>query len=135
MDKTRSLFKGGRFLIGILLVFVLLGCSRDDTTAEPVEPIEVELQVPEKGKVNEPIEISATVTQGDELVADADEVIFEIWKDGNKEECEMIGYDFHENGTYSIVTTFTDEGVFHVQVHVTARRMHVMPTKQITIGD
>ena len=137
----KAVARGILFLGVAILIFILAGCSQQENTAtpeqqdEPLEPVVVDLQVPEHGKVGESITVLATVTQGDEPVEDADEVVFEIWEDGNKDNSEMIDYEHHENGTYKIETTFAKEGTYMIQVHVTARRMHVMPTKQITIGD
>ena len=126
----------GAILFLILIAFVLIGCNEEKAQdlEDHMEPVEVDLHVPETGEVNEMITISATVIQGGEQVEDADEVVFEIWPDGKKEENEMIEYEYQENGTYYIETSFSQDGIYHVQVHVTARRMHVMPTKQIMIG-
>lgn len=136
MGRRSGLQRRVGVLISILISFLLIGCNKEVAQEhdENREPVQVDLHVPEQGDVNEPIEISATVTQGEERVEDADEVVFEIWENGKKDESEMIEYEYQENGTYYIEISFPEEGTFHVQVHVTARRMHVMPTKQITIG-
>ncbi|MEK6454247.1 FixH family protein [Caldifermentibacillus hisashii] len=126
-------------IILILFSFLLTACndSTKKTTNEEEIPelVEVDLQVPEKAEVGEKILIKAHVTQGNEEVDDADEVVFEIWKNGSKDESQMLDFTKQEKGNYQLETTFDSSGVYYIQVHVTARRMHVMPKQQIIIGD
>lgn len=98
------------------------------------EVLEVELEGPDTADVNEKVVFTALVTQGDEKVKDADEVEFEIWEEG-KEEREKIEAKNNEDGTYEMEKAFDREGAFTVQVHVTARGLHNMPKKSITIGE
>ena len=49
-------------------------------------PISVELTVTEKVEIDGPVEMAAVVTQGDDKVEDANEVVFEVWEEGQKEE-------------------------------------------------
>lgn len=99
-----------------------------------VEPLEAVLDVPEKAAVNENIAMKATVSQGDEKVADADEVKFEVWEEGKKEESKMIKAKNNKDGTYEAKTAFDHDGLFTVQVHVQARDLHTMPLKPVTVG-
>ncbi|WP_153730780.1 FixH family protein [Sporosarcina obsidiansis] len=130
-----------RFVIltmGLAMLAVLAACGKEEevsTEAELPEPIEVELTVPDHANVNEPVTLSALVTQGDEKVEDANEVEYEIWEEGKKDESILLASTNDKEGIYSAETTFEHDGVFHVQVHVTARTMHVMPEKQIQIGE
>lgn len=124
------------FSIVLLTILFLLGCQSSQTNhdhdrSDPI-PVVVELTVPEKGKIGETISISALVTHGEEEVEDA-EVEFEIWLVNEKENSVMIDVENQENGTYQINYVFDEAGEYIVQVHVTARRMHVMPDKKITI--
>ncbi|RSL34935.1 hypothetical protein D7Z54_03660 [Salibacterium salarium] len=120
-------------------LFLLSACGEADeekqTGESSLEPIEVEIDMAESAEVEKEIEIGAKVTQADEPVEDADEVLFEIWKEGAKESSEEILAEENENGVYSISESFADEAVFNVTAHVTARDMHQMPTEQITIGN
>nr|WP_281419761.1 FixH family protein [Evansella tamaricis] len=98
--------------------------------------MDVELSMPEEGDPDTEIVIQALVTQGEEKVNDASEVIFEIWKQGQKEESEFV--DATEpigDGVYEITYIFTEEYIYFVQPHVTARGMHMMPVGEIIIGD
>ncbi|WP_303969498.1 FixH family protein [Sporosarcina ureae] len=120
------------------MIGILAGCGQDDdvpTEAVLPEVIDVELTVPEQGNANEPVTLTTLVTQGEEKVDDASEVEYEIWEEGKKEDSILVETTNEKNGIYSAETTFETDGMYHVQVHVTARDMHVMPEKQIQIGD
>nr|WP_279325953.1 FixH family protein [Bacillus sp. FJAT-47783] len=97
--------------------------------------LEVDLQVPANGEVDKEIKLQAEVTFGDEKVEDANEVMFEIWKDGKKDSSEMIEAKHSSNGIYEITYRFKEDGVYFIQSHVTAKDQHNMPKKQIVIGD
>ncbi|WP_162785033.1 FixH family protein [Bacillus sp. P14.5] len=97
--------------------------------------ISADLTVPETAEPGEAVEFRTHVTQGEQNITDAAEVEYEIWQEGQKEESEMIEAENHEDGTYTAEKTFGVDGVYHVQVHVTARDMHTMPKKQIAVGD
>lgn len=118
----------------LILLVIIGGCGGKETSHEDIpEMIHVDLIVPESGKLGVPIELKSVVTQGNEKVDDADEVEYEIWLDGYKDESEMIEAKLDGEGIYTAAYTFHDAGDYLVQVHVTARRMHSMPKKTITI--
>lgn len=123
-------------MFGLFAVFFLSACGQTDgdVKREPL-PLEVELIVPERADVNEEVVFTSVVTQGDEGVEDASEVVYEIWKEGEKEESEMIEANEQEGHHYHLTYTFAEEGVYFVQTHVTARGLHTMPTAQIVVGD
>ena len=127
----------GMLLMSTAIIGALAGCGQDDvpTVAEVPEPIEVDLSVPEQGNANEPVTISTHVTQDGENVEDASEVEYEIWEEGKKEDSIFVETSNDKEGIYSADTTFETDGIYHVQVHVTARDMHIMPEKTIQIGD
>lgn len=135
----KKYFAAGTALIALLMT----GCGQNDqaktndTAAEEtaVVPISVDLSVPETGAAAEQISLKAVVTQGEEKVDDANEVVYEIWEDGKKEDSWKVDSEMTEKGIYEAKTKFDREGQYHVQVHVTARDMHTMPTKEITIGE
>ncbi|OES43954.1 FixH family protein [Domibacillus iocasae] len=125
----------------MLLVFMLAACtSKEEEQAAEVEnnptvPIEAALALPEKANVGEEVTISTTVTQDGKPVNDADEVKYEIWKDGTKENSEMIDAVLKGEGVYTAAKTFNEEAAYYIQVHVTARNMHTMPKSAIAIGN
>jgi YtkA-like len=137
--------KNVRTAILILVVLFIAGCSQDqavnsskaeqEESVDVNEQLNVELILPEKAKVGESIEIKALVTQGNEAVDDAHEVVFEIWKEEEKDHSEMMDYTEYEEGYYSIKISLDEPGVYHIQPHVTARGMHIMPVKQVVIEE
>lgn len=136
MKETMKRFGMMFSLVGL---FVLGACGTDEAanSAEPVqsmEPVEAELNVPATAEQDETVTLAVRVTQEGEAVDDADEIKFEIWKNGAKEESEMVEAALTEDGVYEAETTFSEEVVYTVQVHVTARSMHTMPTTNVTVG-
>lgn len=128
-----------RFLsVGIVLAALTLSaCGAKEepksTTANEVpEIVKVELIVPETVTVGEEVEFIAAITQAGENVEDADEVEFEVLNLTTGEK-ELIEASFNENKHYSITYTFETKGKYDITSHVTARDMHTMPTKQISV--
>lgn len=126
----------GSFMLMVALLS-LAACGNEAKSQDDEVPaiLEVQLEVAEHVEIDEQVDLKAVVTQGDEDVADADEVQFEIWEDGKKEESTMIDAVNNEDGTYEAETTFDHDGAFTVQVHVTARGMHNMPKQTVTVGE
>ena len=130
--------------ISILSVAVALAaCGQDNgneaennSTAEEtqVETLDVALDTPENVEKGEKVTFTATVTQGEEKVDDADEVMFEVWKEGSKEESEMIEASHDGDGVYSADKQLDEAGKYFVQSHVTARDLHTMPKNEIMVG-
>ena len=126
-------------LIG-LAIAALVGCSggNDKENAsggdEPPKMIEVEILLPDNIDPNVETEIKAHVTQGDENVEDANEVKFEVFKQGEKDH-EMLEAKHVGDGIYSVKKTFAEEGKYVVISHVTAREMHNMPKKDFVVGN
>ncbi|WP_175988263.1 FixH family protein [Bacillus sp. Marseille-Q1617] len=128
------------FLLMSVLALLVSACGNSnagDSSEEgnKMEPIAAELEVPEKGEKGKALSLSTKVTQGAESVEDADEVKYEIWKNGQKEESEMIEAKHDKDGVYKAEKTLDEDGMYTVQVHVTAREMHTMPKTEITIGE
>ncbi len=128
------------FAFTLVLLLVACGNSDDneganDKETETPEMLEVELEVETEVKPGETVPLKAIVTQGDEKVSDADEVEYEVWEENKKEDSEMIEAENEGDGVYTAEKTFDDEGVYVVQVHVTARGQHNMPKETITVGD
>jgi hypothetical protein len=122
----------------ILILIALVGCSNDKQDTQLNDPmpemIEVSIEAPETVGLNEEVYLRATVTQGTDKVDDANEVTFELQKTG-EEEHEKIEAVNEGEGVYSIKKTFTENGVFTVIAHVTARSMHSMPRVEMTVGN
>lgn len=126
-------------VFGLIGLFVLGACGTEkeaESAAVPqsMEPVEAELTVAATAEKGEAVPLSVTVTQDGQPVDDADEIKFEVWKNDAKEESEMIKASLTKDGVYEAETTFAEEAVYTVQVHVTARSMHTMPTTNVTVG-
>ncbi|VEF48974.1 putative lipoprotein [Bacillus freudenreichii] len=130
-------FKLWPIVIG-MLVLILAACGKagnEESEDDIPKPLDVELELQETADVNEAVPFKAIVTQGDEKIKDADEVEFEVWEEGKKEDSEMIEAKNNNDGTYEAEKSFDTDGVYTVQVHVTARGLHTMPKKTVRVGD
>lgn len=88
------------------MVLSACGKSNDSTSdTDMIKPINAALKVPEKAVVNEAVKISVTMTQDAEAVDNAEEVQFEVWKDGAKSTSEMIASDLGKDGVYTAEKT------------------------------
>ncbi|RDI45803.1 FixH family protein [Falsibacillus pallidus] len=129
-------------MIGILILavsMIILGAcgqnEKDEQNGGSVpQEVKVDIKVPEKVDKGQKVKLDAYVTQGKEAVKDADEVKYEVWMDGMKDDSQLIDAKNEKNGHYTAQYKFDMEGVYSVQVHVTARQMHTMPKTQVTVG-
>ncbi|RLQ85067.1 FixH family protein [Planomicrobium sp. Y74] len=123
-------------LAGMLL---LAACGEEEAdtsgTGTNLNPIETAFNSAETADPEEKVTLSVTVMQGEELVEDADEVVFEVWESGHRDESEMLPAEHVGEGVYEAETTFEEEGLYFAQAHTNARRMHVMPKQEITVGN
>ncbi|MGJ9458250.1 FixH family protein [Oceanobacillus sp. CF4.6] len=122
----------------ILLICVLAACNgtaETETEDEELKSLDVEFDVPEQAAAGETIELNAIVTYGDEEVIDADEVKFEYWEKGNEEDSIKVDATNNGDGTYSTEVSFDHDGVYEMYAHTSARAIHTMPKKSITIGE
>lgn len=115
----------------LAFVFVMLAaCSQKE---EKPAILNVKIETKSPIDVNKATEIACFVTYGNEKVDDADEVKFEIWKQGS-EQHEMLKAKHQGNGKYAITKTFTEIGAYSIVAHVTARNMHNMPKVDVVVG-
>lgn len=128
-----------RSFLSVILIFAVLlttACSaKIDKSDDVPQIIEADIILPEKIAENEEHTFKVKVTQGQEKVEDADDVQFEIWKANHKEQSELIRAKYESDGIYTVNISFKENGVCYVQTHVTARGLHVMPTKQFVVGN
>lgn len=123
-------------LIALLTVGVLAACSNNDVNNdEELVMVEVDYQLPETAEVGEEVELVAVVTFDGEPVEDAKELDFEVWEKGDKDNSDMLQAEHVGEGKYVASYTFDRDGVFESYAHTTARDMHVMPKKEITVGE
>ncbi len=127
-----------------LCITALAACSNDEKHEEhkkhatqeskDVSPLTVDLTVPEHIEKGKATEIKALVKHGKEKVNDADEVMFEIIKDGDSKNSVKETIKESKDGVYTLNYTFKEDGKYNVISHVTAFNQHTMPNKEVTIG-
>ncbi|WP_226683215.1 FixH family protein [Sutcliffiella horikoshii] len=123
-------------LVVVPFLLLLVGCSSAPEEETSMEIVEVEMELPENMTEQEEVAVKTLVTQGEEKVEDAKEVQFEIWNvEKGKENSVLLDAEHVGDGVYEVKHSFEDKGVYRVQSHVTARDMHVMPTKQLVVGN
>ena len=129
------------FLTLAMTAVLAVGCGAEDDAVDtlgngevPVEVI-VEVLTPEKLNAGEATTLEVKVTQGDEVVNDAESVDFEVWESGLREEGAMLDGELTEDGVYTAEYTFDHDGVYYMYAHTTARGMHVMPKQQFIVGN
>ncbi|WP_462411900.1 FixH family protein [Neobacillus sp. Marseille-QA0830] len=122
-------------IMTLLLFCLMAACSKNEDPKNDIPDIvNVELSItPDKAHANETVTFEAKVTQGNEAVTDADEVVFEIWR-SKDENHEKIKVAHAKNGLYRLEKSFPQDGTYYIISHVTARDMHTMPKKEFTIG-
>ena len=126
-----------KYLLSVLIISTILsGCSEKVDTTESAMPSMVEVTIVNEEKFNagEQVELSAQVKQGNEYVNDADEVIFEVWESGLREQAIKLDGKLKKDGTYAVHHTFDHDGVYYMFAHTTARNMHVMPKMKLIVG-
>lgn len=118
----------------LLLAACGTGTADSPGAGDPIEEVMVAFNTETQTDPAEEIVLSVTVTQGDEAVEDADEVIYEVWESGDRDNSEMIPAEHTKDGFYEAKTSFEEEGLYYMQAHTTARSLHVMPKQEITVG-
>ncbi|MFF5995282.1 FixH family protein [Lysinibacillus sp. KU-BSD001] len=115
------------------------GCGQEkvdtiDSGEMPVEVI-VDVLTPTELQPNEAVTLEVKVTQGGEVVDNADSVEFEVWESGHKDEGTMLEGELTKDGVYVAEYTFDHDGVYYMYAHTTARGMHVMPKHEMVVGN
>ncbi|QPC48141.1 FixH family protein [Mangrovibacillus cuniculi] len=123
-----------KLLLTCAAMITLTACQKD-TTREVQQMVDVELEVPSDLAVKEESRLQATISQGGSPVDDADVVDFEIWVANNREESVWLSAEQVEKGKYEVTYEFTEDGVYFIQTHVTARDLHVMPVEEVEVGE
>ena len=128
-----------KWLLSLLAIPVLVaGCTDEIDTnkdgSDIPQIVEVTILTEEKLRVGENVKLAAQVKQGDEFVEDAEEVKFEVWESGLREEGVMLDGVLTKDGIYEVEFTFDHDGVYYIFAHTTARGMHVMPKKELIVG-
>ena len=129
-----------KYILSLLLISIILsGCNEKDQTnavdARMPAIVEVTFVNEDKLNVDEQVELSVQVKQGNEFVNDADEVMFEVWESGLRDQGKKVDGVLKKDGTYAASYTFDHDGVYYMFAHTTARSMHVMPKMKLIVGN
>ncbi|MBT2287942.1 FixH family protein [Paenibacillus albidus] len=127
--------------VSIIIAALVGGCSSSghesghmNAANISMEPIKVELSwTPDEVSVNEPVTFVAKVTQEDQAVEDAKEVLFEIVNKNDEAQKLEIAGESVGDGVYEAEVTLKNEGEYKVTSHVSARTQHSMPSKELTV--
>ncbi|MED4130564.1 hypothetical protein [Shouchella miscanthi] len=120
----------------ITSIFVgLTGCSDSSLETPSLEVVRAKIDSPLEIDTHVRTNLSVTLTQGEEIVDDAEDVVFEIWKDQERDEGKLQDGVYIDSGTYTIEHEFLEDVIYLVQSHITARDMHVMPKQMVVVGD
>jgi len=117
----------------LVLVIAMVGCSKGNELRRSPE-VKGTIQVPESIKPNEKISIGVLVTQGDKKIEDADDVQFQVEKEGYINQ-EMTEAKHQGNGVYSTDYTFKEDGEYMITAHVTVKGDMKMFRKKVTVGN
>lgn len=93
---------------------------------ESLIPVVVEILVDDEIETGEQT-LQARVTHNEEPIAEAEEVMFEVWEKDHKDDSDMVEATYTEDGIYEITYNFEEEGTYEMYAHVTAKSQHVMP--------
>jgi hypothetical protein len=121
-------------VIFIVTLAVLAGCGENSDESDELKMLEVDFELPDTADVDETIELKATVTYGNEKVIDADQMEFEYWEEGNRDDSTFLQAENNGDGTYTAEVSFDKDGVFELYAHTTAEELHTMPKRSIVIG-
>lgn len=130
-----------KIVLAAMLALTLAACGDDQTEIDTndvvaeIAEVKVEFLTPQQLDSNVPVKLEVKLTQGDEVVNDADDVKFEVWQSGLRDEGELIEGKFIGDGIFSAETTFKEDGVYYIFAHTNARGMHVMPKQEMTVGN
>src|SRR5690625_306778 len=125
------------FIVTLLAAISFVGCQGNVNSGVPLEMrmIDVDLQLPETYDPGKELRIEATVTLKEETVEDANEVNFELWRQGDGDDSVSYPGEHIGDGVYAIDYTFEEDGVYYVVSHVTVEEMHRMLKKKIIVGE
>lgn len=124
--------------LSIVLLFGACSNSEEDKGTksgheEQLHMLNVKIGLPfDEIRANANQTFSADVSYGDEVVKDADEVMFEF-REKSEEKGKMIIAEHEADGKYVASYTFDKPGEYIITAHVTARSTHNMPSEKVQV--
>lgn len=122
----------------LLTFFLLAACSADPEAADHFakrEEVKVNIEAPESIEADSSPKIDVKLSHDGQALEEEASVNFLVWKDENKADAEEIPASLDADGTYHLVYTFPSDGVYFVKADVKVDNIHLMPTKQIRVGE
>ncbi|SDC45842.1 YtkA-like [Terribacillus halophilus] len=121
----------------LLTFFLLAACSADPEAADHYakrEEVNVIIEAPASIEADSAPQIDVKLTQDGQVLEQEASVHFLVWKDDNKADAESIPASL-EDGTYHLEYNFPSDGVYFIKADVKVDNIHLMPTKQIRVGE
>ncbi|PAD38871.1 hypothetical protein CHH53_08875 [Terribacillus sp. 7520-G] len=122
----------------LLTLFLLAACSADPEAADHYakrEEVNVNIEAPSSIEADSAPQIDVKLTQDGQALEQEAEVHFLIWKDDNKADADEIPASLDADGTYHLEYNFPSDGVYFIKADVRVGNIHLMPTKQIRVGE
>ncbi|WP_042162039.1 FixH family protein [Paenibacillus gorillae] len=105
-------------IIGIAMLLMTSACSIANDEQSGGQKVEVEVKpVQEVLLPGRAILVDAHVTQGNDNVADAEEVQIEIWNE-DRTTHEVVKASHWRDGVYRAKTIFPESGTYYINAHV-----------------
>jgi hypothetical protein len=121
-----------------VIILLLSSCSVDSDAAKlyrQSEKMKAVIVIPKTVNPNEEVGLKVEVTKEDKKVEKLESMNVEIWKKGNEENKKVIEGKRTAKGTYEVVNTFSEDGIYYVKADVRTKDLHIMPTKQMIVGE
>lgn len=121
-----------------VIILLLSACSVDSDAAKlyrQSKKLKAVIMIPKTMNPNEEVGLKVEVTKEDKKVEELERMNVEIWKKGNEENKKVIEGQRTAKGTYEVVNTFSEDGIYYVKADVRTKNLHIMPTKQMIVGE
>jgi hypothetical protein len=121
-----------------VIILLLSACSVDSDAAKlyrQSEKMKAVIVIPKTVNPNEEVGLKVEVTKEDKKVEKLESMNIEIWKKGNEENKKVIEGKRTAKGTYEVVNTFSEDGIYYIKADVRTKDLHIMPTKQMIVGE
>ena len=122
----------------LLTFFFLAACSADPEAADHYakrEEVNVNIEAPASIEADSAPQIDVKLTQDGQALEQEASVNFLVWKDENKTDAEEIPASLDADGSYHLEYNFPSDGVYFIKADVKVDNIHLMPTKQIRVGE
>ncbi|MBK3497366.1 FixH family protein [Viridibacillus sp. YIM B01967] len=98
-----------------------------------VEALKAELTVPKTAEVGDKVEFQVKVTQGEKIITDASEVMFEVENDDTNTD-KMLETKINKDNVYVAEMTIKEAGEYEITAHVTNGEEHEMVDANMNVA-